>query len=323
MENILPLINEKKHLEEQLSSLVYGAPEIRIRGDKKYIYVNYRENGRKISSYVGEYNDFLYNTILSNTVTAKKLKKSIAELNRKISQFDLNANGLSNRSKLAIDFARKNLVNSIQGQAVLEGIATTAIETEEIIAGLKIQGISDEDARKILNLKHAWDFILNEYVVQESSNFGILSQINKLVEEGFYYNAGKIRTVPVKIGGTDWHPEIPLESSIKEEIDDILNSHRSNAEIGIELLLYIMRKQIFIDGNKRTAVIFANHFLISTGTGVIFIDPNTTNEYKQLLIEYYETNKKDKITDFLKRAIIELKFSWHLASHNLHYFLVI
>lgn len=66
-----------------------------------------------------------------------------------------------------------------------------------------------------------------------------------------------------------------------------------------------MRKQIFIDGNKRTALIFANHFLVSNGVGVIFVDSGTTDEYKKLLVEYYETNKKDAIVEFLKKSVIE------------------
>jgi prophage maintenance system killer protein len=67
-----------------------------------------------------------------------------------------------------------------------------------------------------------------------------------------------------------------------------------------------MRKQIFIDGNKRTALIFANHFLVSNGVGVISVDSGTTDEYKKLLVEYYETNKKDAIVEFLKKSVIEL-----------------
>lgn len=32
-----------------------------------------------------------------------------------------------------------------------------------------------------------------------------------------------------------------------------------------------MKKQLFLDGNKRTAVIFANHFLVSYGKGLIVV----------------------------------------------------
>ena len=68
----------------------------------------------------------------------------------------------------------------------------------------------------------------------------------------------------------------------------------------INLLLYVMKKQIFLDGNKRSAVIFANHFLISNGKGLIVIPSEFVNEYKKLLIEYYETDNTENIIKFIK-----------------------
>ena len=69
----------------------------------------------------------------------------------------------------------------------------------------------------------------------------------------------------------------------------------------IALALYVMRSQLFIDGNKRTAVIFANHFLIRHGLGLLYILEDKTEEFKKLLVEFYETNKKTKIAEFLKQ----------------------
>ena len=43
-----------------------------------------------------------------------------------------------------------------------------------------------------------------------------------MVEEGFYYTAGKVRNTPVTIGGTTWKPDLPIESVIKEELEEIL-----------------------------------------------------------------------------------------------------
>ena len=57
---------------------------------------------------------------------------------------------------------------------------------------------------------------------------------------------------------------------------------------------------MFIDGNKRTSVIFANHYLISKGKGLIVIPVDKINKYKELLINYYETNNKKEISKFLK-----------------------
>ncbi|HPL55653.1 MAG TPA: hypothetical protein PLH44_03905 [Bacilli bacterium] len=50
---------------------------------------------------------------------------------------------------------------------------------------------------------------------------------------------------------------------------------------------------------KRTAVIFANHYLISRGKGLIAIPVELVSEYKKMLIDYYE-DKNDDIKNFLK-----------------------
>ena len=157
-----------------------------------------------------------------------------------------------------------------------------------------------DDVSKIVNLKHAWEFILNKNVILSDTNFSLLCEINKLVEEGFYYSAGKIRTVQVSISGTNWTPDFPIESIIKEELNDIINKQISDIDKAIELLLYVMKKQIFIDGNKRTSIIFANHYLISKGKGIIVIPVKLIDEYKDLLINYYEGKDKTKIKKFLK-----------------------
>ena len=203
-------------------------------------------------------------------------------------------------SQKNIDFAKRHLVDNIYNQAILEGVATTFADTESIIEGGKINNMSSEDVLKIVNLKHAWEFILNKNIILSDTNFPLLCEINKFVEEGFYYNAGKLRSVPVNIGGTKWTPELPIESIVKEDIKNIFNMKINDIDKAIELLLYVMKKQIFIDGNKRTSIIFANHYLISKGQGIIAIPANLTNEYKKLLIDYYEGKDSTEIKKFLK-----------------------
>ena len=51
-----------------------------------------------------------------------------------------------------IDFARKHLVETIYNQAILEGVATTLSDTENIIEGAKVNNMSSEDILKIVNL---------------------------------------------------------------------------------------------------------------------------------------------------------------------------
>ena len=297
---IINLLQNKQLLEHELKSIVYGAVEIRENNSNKYIYVHYREDGIALTKYVGEYSEELYNLILNNSIKAKELKKQIIEINKKLKQLNYTEDELSEKVKQNIDFAKRHLVDTIYKQAILEGVATTFADTESIIEGGIVNNMTSEDIMKIVNLKHAWEFILNKNVILSNTNFALLCEINKMVEEGFYYTAGKIRNVPVTIGGTTWKPELPIESVIKEEIEEIFNRKMNDVDRAVEILLYTMKKQIFIDGNKRTSVIFSNHYLISNGKGIIAIPAELTEEFKKLLIPYYEGKDEEKIKKFIK-----------------------
>ena len=297
---IMDLLQSKQFLEKELQSLAYGSVEIRENDSNKYIYVHYREDGLILTKYVGEYSDELYNLILNNSIKAKELKKQIREISKKLKQLNYTEEELSPKVEQNIDFAKRHLVDTIYKQAILEGVATTFADTQSIIEGGKVNNMTSEDILKIVNLKHAWEFIINKNVILSDTNFNLLCEINKMVEEGFYYSAGKIRNIPVSIGGTTWKPDLPIESVVKEELEEILSKKMDDVDIAIELLLYTMKKQIFIDGNKRTSLIFSNHYLISKGKGIIAIPAELTEDFKDLLISYYEGKDDKKIKRFIK-----------------------
>ena len=58
---------------------------------------------------------------------------------------------------------------------------------------------------------------------------------------------------------------------------------------------------MFLDGNKRTSVIYANHYLIGKAKGMIVIPVEKIAQYKTLLIKYYETNDETEIKKFLMK----------------------
>lgn len=297
---ILDLLNQKQIKQYELENMIYGSVEIREKDNNKYIYTHTKEDGLQSTKYIGEYTDELYNLILNNNIKAKEVKKDIRKIEKELKELNYIDKELTKEVSINIDFAKKHLVDTIYKQAILEGVATTLSDTENIIEGGKVNNMSSEDVLKIVNLKHSWEFILNKSVILSPTNYSILCTINKLVEEGFYYNAGNLRSVPVKIGGTNWTPNIPIESDIKENINNIINQKKGDVDKAIELLLYVVRKQMFIDGNKRTSVIFANHYLISKGKGLIVIPTEKIEEYKKMLIDFYESNDNKIIFKFLK-----------------------
>lgn len=203
---------------------------------------------------------------------------------------------LTDNIKVNIDLTRRNMVDSIYKQAMLEGVATTYSDTETIVSGGKVKDMTASDISKMVNLKHAWEFILGEGVITYPTNYAILCQINEIVEEGFLYIAGRIRSVPVSIGGSTYIPPLLYEPQVKEDLSTLLS--KDSSYVAIELLLYLMKKQLYLGGNKRTAVIFANHYLISSGMGLIVILAELVPKFKVHLIKYYEENDVS-IKDFL------------------------
>lgn len=114
-------------------------------------------------------------------------------------------NELSADAELNLDFARANIKANIYDQAILEGVATTYPQIKTIIENGKVSGMRASDVQKILNLKHAWEFIMDKDVIQVKTDF---SYIAELVNEGFYEQGGRIRGVPVVIEGSSHVPPI-------------------------------------------------------------------------------------------------------------------
>ena len=297
---IMFLLQKREALLHELSTLTYGSTEIRENNYNKYLYIHYREEGRLLTKYLGEYQDELYNLILKNNVRAKEIKKDIKNINKRLKELNYTEEELDKEVERNIDFAKRHMVDTIYKQAILEGVATTYADTESILEGGKVNNMTSDDIMKIVNLKHAWEFILNKNVILSPTDFVLLCEINKLIEEGFYYSAGSLRSVPVTIGGTKWQPPLPIESIIKEDLKNIFDQEMNDVDRATELLLYVMKKQIFIDGNKRTSVLFSNHYLISKGKGIIVIPAELTDEFKNLLITYYEEKDEKRIKKFIK-----------------------
>ena len=300
-ETIQELLHRKADLQARLRLLPYdGTPEIKERGDSRYLYMRRRVAGKLLSEYVDVYSDVLYQTLLRSSRESRELKKEIRRLEKELALRGFTQSVLPERVILNMDFARANMKSCIYDQAVLEGIATTFPQTEDILENGKIHGVTATDVQKILNLKHAWEFILDEDVLSYPTDYSILCHIAQLVNEGFYAYGGRIRGVPVTIGGTSYVPPLPIEQIVKEQLDAILHAPTEPIDTAIGLCLYCMKTQIFNDGNKRAAVLFANHFLIAAGGGLLVIPQEHVPEFKSLLVRYYEDRDNGEIVSFLK-----------------------
>ena len=198
--------------------------------------------------------------------------------------------------ELNITLAKRNLIDYIWKSANMEGVMVTYPDTEAIFNGVNVAHYAVEDIVLINNLKHAWRFILD--MLDYPTDFAFICKVNQLVGSGLYYKAGFLRNIPVSIGGTDWKPDLPIESKVKSELEGILEIE-DFTDRAVTLMCFLMRSQLFIDGNKRTATLIANHILIDNGGGVISIAQDQISKFSDMTKTYYETNNMTPLKEFL------------------------
>lgn len=303
LDQIQELLHQKADLQARIKLIPYdGSPEVKSQGGKQYLYMRKRVGSRYTSTYVDVYSETLHQLLLKNARERRELEKQLRKVNQALLALGYSDDELDPRVQQNLDFARANMKSNIYDQAVLEGVAASFPQTEEIIDNGIVSGMSANDVQKILNLKHAWEFILDKDVIRSKSDYYLLCHVAKLVNEGFFRDGGRIRGVPVTIGGCSYVPPLPVEMEIKAKISEITEDTQSGAvDTAIRLCLYCMKTQIFLDGNKRASVIFANHYLISQGQGFLVIPEKAVPEFKRLLVTYYETDDLVKISAFMKQ----------------------
>jgi hypothetical protein len=199
--------------------------------------------------------------------------------------------------------AKRNIIDYIWKSAKLEGLAVTYPDTEAIFNGMSVSGVKVSEIIAVNNLKHAWQFILDN--LSYPIDYPYICKINQLVGgDNLIINAGFLRNVSVTIGGTAWRPGMPIELQIKEELLRILKIENPT-DRAITLMLYLMRKQMFLDGNKRTAMLAGNQVMISSGCGILSVPIEQQREFTTMLVQFYETNDMEPLKDFVYDQCID------------------
>ena len=123
--------------------------------------------------------------------------------------------------------------------------------------------------------------------------------IHALIGSNIVENPGKMRIYDVNMGGTKWKPELPTKESLERLLEEYNKAEIITDGI-ITLMCKMMKLQFFNDGNKRTAMLVANHELIKNGKGIISIAEEYKEEFGEKLISYYENDEKiEELKNFI------------------------
>lgn len=188
-----------------------------------------------------------------------------------------------------------NFTNLVHTNARFEGIHTTLPQTQTIMDGLGVDGVSIDDINTIVQIKRGWAFITAS---DAPITLDLEQQINAIVAKNDSLAPGAFRTGQggVDIGSTDFFT--PDEVDLNKEtayLTKLLTCGKSATEISLRLMYHIMRGQLFWDGNKRTATLVANKYMIDHGAGLINVPLNLWPEWNTHISTYYKTGHMDEI----------------------------
>ena len=222
-------------------------------------------------------------------IISAKINKSLVEIER--------VRGFLDAIKIKGEW-----VSAIQKEALaleshysthIEGTALTLEQARKLLNGKKVDGVSPDDRKELLNYKKAMDFVSTYLGKADPVTEGLIREIHKILVEGVrgsQAEPGKYRKVQNYVVNSRtrevvYTPPSPLEvSHLMREFADWLNR---NEELSSVLLAGIAQFQFvhihpFLDGNGRTARLLSTLILYKTGY-----------DFKRLfsLSEYYDKDR--------------------------------
>ena len=217
--------------------------------------------------------------------------------------------------KLAVDVS--------YGSSRLEGISTTYLDTERLLAKGRSAASAKErsDILMLLNHKDAIHFILENREADTSYipmgfNLSTVQHIHALLMSDIHPDVeeiGKPRLREVGIEGSVYHP-----LSIPTEVNDVLNGVLEKCdkitdpfEQSFFALVHLAYLQPFGDGNKRTSRMMANVPLLKANLCPISFLATPKRAYTTGLLGVYELNRVEMLRDVYVS-------SYEQTAHRIH-----
>jgi hypothetical protein len=191
----------------------------------------------------------------------------------------------------------------------IEGNTYTLLDTEKLLReGVFAEGHKPEEAIMILNHKKAFDFALE---LSRRDRFSItpdqVLDLHSLLVSDLGVSTG-LRSGPVGITGSTYVP-MSIPAVISEQFELLITSTNSIQDYytkALVILLGISYLQPFEDGNKRTARLLANAFLLMGSCAPLSYRNVDEAHYRNSLLVFYEQNS---IEPFKKIFIEQYAFS--------------
>ena len=201
-----------------------------------------------------------------------------------------------------IFLAKKTFVELVYNTAYIEGCNVTFPQTQTIIDGAMVNGVTVDDIQTVLNLRDAWRFCIE--TVDAELTLGYICKINEYISRNESLQWGVLRNGRVGVG--DFIPSVPEKENVLKELERI-GSIKEPVERALDYFAYGCKQQLFWDGNKRTSTIVASKILIEAGEGILTIGKENAEEFNTVLYNWYLKDELQPLKDCLGECIRTLE----------------
>lgn len=217
-------------------------------------------------------------------------------------------------------YVSQNRLDLVRGTMVFEDCVFSRNQTEKILSNEVVPNFDYKLVCGVRNVNRAWSWVCSP----KEYGLGVLEELYAIVSEDVIrvpWLEGTFRdeTVGVRISSSTYVPPLTTRAEAYNKFEKELyyviyelkgyQSNEKKVRLCLELFVFLMKRQYFIDANKRTAYLFVNSLLRDFGIGKILLLPDLKNykNFSKLLKAYYEGGQTDKLKliNYLNRYYIK------------------
>lgn len=217
-------------------------------------------------------------------------------------------------------YVSKSRLDLVRGTMVFEDCIFSRSQVEEILRDEVVPNLDYKLVCGVRNVNRAWSWVCST----KEYRAGVLEELHSIVSEDVIqvpWLEGTFRDekMPIVISSCFYSPPLTTRAEAYKEFEKELSyvlyelkgyqSIEYKVKVCLSLFVFLMKRQYFIDANKRTAYLFVNSLLRDFGIGKILLLPNLKNykNFNKLLKAYYEGGQTDKLKliNYLNRYYIK------------------
>ena len=216
-------------------------------------------------------------------------------------------NSITPNQKKALMLAQREVAVFVYDAVHLEGINFTLPEIQTLLEGITVGGHKLTEQKISINQGNAWIHLfysINNQLFSLTSDY--FCQLHQIAAKEEALEWGKFRTGGVTIAGTKYEPPPAdkLPDSFNLMIDEI-NIIDNIYDTAISIFLIMARNQYFYDVNKRMGRFIMNGILLNKGYPAINLPASRQLEFNQLMLNFYDSNNKKPMIEFMKSCLDE------------------